>query len=636
MGFEKQSDHVLDYIDYGNMRSAIYMASVVVFVQFGVIIKLIYDSVTRPGYYTVSTYAGAALTLGLYIWASVVLILYSVRTIRDRSNNHKRTSLIFFGYTVFCMYVAFLTVYYDYTSGEKMFSFASMAILMLNLLVWPPVVTLGLSVFIFLCWFGVMYSVDGAASVNRLNLFVMWVSMVIVAFSHYRLRFREARKDENLERANAHMKASLMTDELTGIPNMYYFRENAPRLMAKFKEQKVAAYYLYIDIENFKNYNETYGFHTGDDLLRRFASEMERIFSEDIVARISDDHFVALTVESRGKQNAAELRKILHTVQEDVKVELKVGVYATEDYDEDVNLACDRARIACQSVKKHSERHYRLYDQKMEDEMMRRRTVVNTIDTAIEKGYIKVFYQPIVNLADNTVCGMEALARWDDPKLGMLSPAVFIDVLEEYRFIHKLDLCIVDQVCRDISEILQAGREPVSVSINFSRLDFELCDMVYELKKRADRFRIDPKYIDIEITETALTESNEEMKELIDRLHEAGFNLWLDDFGSGYSSLNVLKDYDFDVMKLDMMFLNGMEDNDRAKPILNNVVRMAKDVSMKSLTEGVETSEQAEYLKHIGCERAQGFYFAKPMQLGDLDNHLKEKGLEYCLSPEKR
>lgn len=629
-GFELQSDHVKDYIDYGNMKSAIYMATVIIAMNLWVMVSHIINIANGSGDYPASTYFGGIISNTVHILFSVYIIYYSEKTYRNRTNDHKKTTILFLIYTILCLVVGLSTTYYDYVRNEHMFAFSSITILALCLLAWHPMVILGLSTGTFLILYMIVYAIDGAGHINKLNFFTMWICLVFVAFSHYRLRFREARKDENLERANTNMKKSLMTDELTDIANMYAFREKAPRLLKKMEEQADVPVFLYIDIENFKNYNESYGFNSGDKLLRRFAKELEKAFDKDMVARISDDHFVVLTVENRGRENANYLRSVLHSLQEDVRVEMKIGVYAPEGYDEDVNLACDRARIACQSVKKNSEKHFRYYDKKMEEEMMRRRAVVNSIDSAIEKDHIKVYYQPIVNLNDNKVCGMEALARWEDPKYGTLSPGVFIDVLEEYKLIHKLDLCMVDHVCKDLSNVIKQGHEPLPVSINFSRYDFDLCDMVFELKRRTSKYGIDPKYIDIEITETALSDSAEDLKLLIELLHDAGFRLWLDDFGSGYSSLNVLKDYNFDLMKIDMQFINGIEENDKAKPILNNVVRMAHEVSMRSLTEGVETRDQADYLKLIGCERAQGYYFSKPMVLKDMDAHLKEKGFEYA------
>ena len=284
----------------------------------------------------------------------------------------------------------------------------------------------------------------------------------------------------------------------------------------------------------------------------------------------------------------------------------------------DPRIAIDRARFACSLIKNKYDKHYMEYDSKVDSDFHKRQYIVNNIDRAVEKGYIKVYYQPVVWSKNHTLCGCEALARWNDPKYGFLSPADFIPVLEEYRQIHKLDKCIWETVCRDLRDTAVSGKHTIPVSLNFSRLDFELMDTVTVLEELVEKYNVHKHDIHVEITESALTDNMGTLQQSIQKLKDDGFSIWLDDFGSGYSSLNVLKDYSFDVLKIDMKFLSSFDSNEKSKVILNMIIDLASSLGMYSLTEGVETEEEAEFLARVGCGRLQGYYFGKPMPLEDI------------------
>ena len=258
--------------------------------------------------------------------------------------------------------------------------------------------------------------------------------------------------------------------------------------------------------------------------------------------------------------------------------------------------------------------------------------IVMHIDSAIEIGDILVYYQPVVSTKSGKICGLEALARWLDPTYGLLPPGAFIEVLEEYRQIHKLDRYIVERVCRDYRAAAEHSLPFAPVSLNFSRLDFELCDIVGHLTDMTARFRVPHHFLDIEITESALSDEKSFLPGAIQTLRAKGYHVWLDDFGSGYSSLNVLKDYQFDVLKIDMKFLSGFDSNEKTMPILNNIIALTKQLKMISLTEGVETQEQFRFLQSIGCDRAQGYLFGKPQPLEELRARI-DKG-EIAVQPE--
>ena len=200
-------------------------------------------------------------------------------------------------------------------------------------------------------------------------------------------------------------------------------------------------------------------------------------------------------------------------------------------------------------------------------------------------------------------------------------------MLEEYRLIHKLDRAIIESVCRDLRTALDAEKPVVPISINFSRLDFELMDAVQELENLIAKYRIPKHLIHVEVTESALTDDLFNLNAAMNRIKELGYSLWLDDFGSGYSSLNVLKDYQFDVVKIDMRFLSNLDDSEKARILLDCIVQMAKRINMLTLTEGVETRSQADFLDQIGCTRLQGYLFGKPIPKEALYERIGNKEL---------
>ncbi len=252
--------------------------------------------------------------------------------------------------------------------------------------------------------------------------------------------------------------------------------------------------------------------------------------------------------------------------------------------------------------------------------------VTENIDKAIQSGWIKVYYQPVVRSLTGQLCGAESLARWIDPVYGFLAPDKFIYALENSRQIHKLDLFIVEQVCSDISERLQKGFPAIPVSVNFSRLDFEAVDMLRAVEDLVEKYDIPRDYLHIEVTESMIVSDAKLMTMVIDSFRDAGYEVWMDDFGSGYSSLNLLKDYTFDTLKLDMAFLSNF--NDKSKAIMTSTITMAKDIDMMTLAEGVETQEQVEFLKGIGCEKLQGYFYGKPLPIDEFFAHIKETNID--------
>ena len=251
--------------------------------------------------------------------------------------------------------------------------------------------------------------------------------------------------------------------------------------------------------------------------------------------------------------------------------------------------------------------------------------ILSHFDDALNRRYIQVYYQPVIRTISGQLCSFEALARWQDPVRGLLRPDQFIPVLECEKRIHELDSYITYEVCRQIRQTIDSGATPIPVSINLSRMDFTYCDIYEIVENSVSAFQIPHDYLYIEITESVLAEEETLMHEIVDRFQAAGFQVWMDDFGSGYSSLNMLKDYSFNELKLDIRFLSSF--NQRSRRILTSVIQMAKELGIHTLAEGVETEEQFQYLRNIGCEKVQGYYFGKPLPYPEALEHLHKTGI---------
>lgn len=248
--------------------------------------------------------------------------------------------------------------------------------------------------------------------------------------------------------------------------------------------------------------------------------------------------------------------------------------------------------------------------------------IISHLDEALKNDFIKVFFQPVVRTLTRQYCGMEALARWEDPEYGLLLPNEFISILEKHRRIHELDTHVLHKVCESFKSMNR--RLDVPVSINLSRLDYELCDIFEIVENAVVSNKVPRSSLCIEITESVIASNEELMHQYIDRFRSAGYSVWMDDFGSGYSSLNVLKDFMFDELKIDMRFLSDI--SNRSRKILASIINMAKEIGIETLAEGVETEEQFEFLKNIGCEKMQGYLFGRSMPFEECLCHAEETG----------
>ncbi|MGM9905791.1 EAL domain-containing protein [Lactobacillus sp.] len=417
-------------------------------------------------------------------------------------------------------------------------------------------------------------------------------------------------------------------DSVTGLCSVTAFRHHVAYELAEIKaDPGMKLDLVHFDISNFKFFNKEHGLKAGDELLKRLAQVIGQEVGSPWLVRPVADHFYALVPDNKVDQ---AIRNIHDAIigDEAFGASIRAGIYPLSANDQQVSFVMDRARIAANNAVGNYRNYYCRYDPKMEADLTLANYLLSHIDEAVAKGWIKVYYQPIVDTFSSKISTYEALARWVDPNYGFLNPGEFIEVLERGHLIHKLDLHILDLVCQDLADAMQKDENYPMVSVNLSRYDLELPDLHEKINAILNQHGVKSNQIRIEITESALLSNTEAViREHISRFHEDGYQVWLDDFGSGFSSLNSLQNFDFDLLKIDMAFLRHA--NEKTPTILMDVIDMAKRLGIETLSEGVETKDEYDFLHSIGCVLAQGFYFSQPLPKDKIAAKRKERGLEF-------
>lgn len=433
--------------------------------------------------------------------------------------------------------------------------------------------------------------------------------------------FNSALHEESIVRTSRY-------DFLTGLPSMTHFFELAVERRNEIRQSGGIPALLYMDFHGMKHFNLKYGYAEGDKLLVAFSRCLAGMFGHEACSRFEADHFVAVTELEGIEKKLQRLFDEARLLNESRSLPVHVGIYPQQGRSVIVTMACDRAKFACDALRSSYTSDYNFYSQDMRDERERREYIVENLDRAIEEKWSQVYYQPIVRAVNGRVCDEEALSRWIDPEFGFLSPAEFIPTLEEAGLIYKLDLYVVDQVLEKLRMQEEAGLFIVPQSVNLSRSDFDACDIVEEIRRRVDDAGVSRDKITIEITESVVGSDFEFMKDQIERFKELGFPVWMDDFGSGYSSLDVLQSIRFSLLKFDMSFMKKLDENEGAgKIVLTELMRMATALGIETVCEGVETKEQVQFLREIGCSKLQGFYYQKPIPMEKILERY-EKGIQ--------
>ena len=424
-------------------------------------------------------------------------------------------------------------------------------------------------------------------------------------------------------------------DFLTGLPSMTYFFELAEAEKEKILKSGGEPALLYIDFSGMKFFNNKHGFAVGNQMLQSFAQLLSAAFSNENCCRIGSDHFAVISPESGLEEKLNGIFAAFGKLYDGKTPPVHVGIYPHRIEDVPASSACDRAKMACGVLKGSYVSGFSYYTAELRENAVNKHYFIENIDTAIREGWIKVYLQPIIRAVNGRVCDVEALSRWIDPEKGIFSPASYIPVLEEARLIYKLDLYVIDQVLEAIKTQKDEGFHILPHSINLSRDDFDACDIVEEIRKRVDAAGIDRDRITIEITESMIGRDFEFIKAQVKRFRELGFPVWMDDFGSGYSSLDVLHSIQFDLVKFDMSFMRMLKEGGDGKVILTELMRLATSLGLDTVCEGVETESQSRFLQEIGCSKLQGYYYCKPLPFDTIRDMYCSKSLIENEDPEE-
>ncbi|MCR4690189.1 MAG: EAL domain-containing protein [Lachnospiraceae bacterium] len=414
-------------------------------------------------------------------------------------------------------------------------------------------------------------------------------------------------------------------DPLTGLPSMALFFRLAERGRRIMHEKGEDSALIFLNLNGLRFFNQRCGFSEGDALIKELSCIVAELFGRENSSRFGQDHFAAFTKAEGLEQKLEQLFKLMKRANNGKTLTVRVGIYPDSMGIVETALACDRARYACDVIKDSNKSYFTYFDKKMLQKEINRQYVIDNLTKAINENWITAYYQPIVSSESKKVCDEEALARWIDPQKGILSPADFIPILEDAKLIYKVDLHIVDIILERLKKQMASKIGTVApISINLSRTDFEMCDIVEEICNRVDAAGVPRDLITIEITESVIGQNLDFMKEQVDRFQSLGFKVWMDDFGSGYSSLDLLQDLRFDLIKFDMRFMRQFDSSPRSRLLLTELMRMANNLRIETVTEGVETAEQVDFLSSIGCTKLQGFYFGKPIPYDMIQDRFKK------------
>ena len=410
-------------------------------------------------------------------------------------------------------------------------------------------------------------------------------------------------------------------DELTCAKSMAYFRKRASELIQM--EHEYPYIIEHFDIMNFRLINESFGHERGDEILKmtaQFASEV--IGTKEVFARATADHFVVLAADLNDlavrRENLSDrINAYARSIDVNYPITLRMGYYKVQPEDININEMIDKANVARKTIGREDKNLIVSYSDDMNKSIRKREEIESAMENALLGGEFKVFLQAKYDLENKQISGAEALVRWIRSDGTLVYPDEFIPLFEQNGFVEKLDFYMLESICRRLRELIDAGHKVYPISVNQSRILLMNNDYVKKVKRILKKYNIPKNIIELELTETIFFDEREKMISIINELHENEVVLSIDDFGSGYSSLNLLKDVPFDILKIDRAFFSQSSNSESSKWILKKIVELAEGLGVKCICEGVETLEQEKLLREIGCTLAQGFLYSRPIPMED-------------------
>lgn len=421
---------------------------------------------------------------------------------------------------------------------------------------------------------------------------------------------------------SAHRTTKIIyTDMLTGGDNWLLFIKKATSLLKKNKRGSLNYAMLHLEMRKYRSFCTCFGVSKGQELVEKFHAVLKReMYRKETMAHQEDEAFGLLVTYTDTAQLEARIQKIenaLNTVLPGMKMYFGVGVYLVQPGENDVEQLYNNAMIACEMIGDEAENRTAYFDVEMNNQKMWERKVEDDMDRALANREFQVYLQPKISTTEEVLGGAEALVRWIHPTEGFIPPNRFIPIFEKNGFILKLDDYMLEEIARVQAGWLAEGRELVPISVNVSRAHFTREDLAEHICAIVDKYQVPHSVIELELTESAFFDDKKVLLGTVRKLREAGFQVSMDDFGAGYSSLNSLKELQIDVLKIDADFFRGADVEERGLLIVSEVIDLAKKLNMKIVAEGIESREQVEFLTAQECDLIQGYFYAKPMPVAE-------------------
>lgn len=424
---------------------------------------------------------------------------------------------------------------------------------------------------------------------------------------------------------------NIENDMLTGLYTIEAFNSRARDILEKESDKQFDV--VCMDIENFKLVNDMYGELEGDRLLCFVADSFKKILHSKggYAGRLGSDVFVGILPyfgQNYQDEMVNVVNEALSSYPLNMKIVVKFGIYQPRGLALTIRAMCDRAKLAVESIKGKYDVLYTFYNEEIGSRLQEEQTITSEMKLALEKKQFQVYFQPKYNLHNDKIAGAEALVRWVHPQKGVIQPTSFIPLFEKNGFITDLDRYVWDETCKKIREWKDKGYKTVPISVNVSRTDIYNPALADILMETVSKHGLTPEELHLEITETSYTENPKQIINEVEHLKSLGFVIEMDDFGSGYSSLNMLNELPIDILKLDMKFIQNDSCGRNNKNILSFIISLAKWLDLLVVAEGVETYEQVQRLRNMDCTYVQGYYYAKPMVSGDFENLLQSSQVD--------
>jgi len=410
-------------------------------------------------------------------------------------------------------------------------------------------------------------------------------------------------------------------DMLTGLPNRAYLTERLATILALARRHGTLVAIMFIDLDNFKTVNDSFGHHMGDALLKEVAARIKEVLREaDMVSRLGGDEFLAILADLAAPEDAAKIAdKLLQTISAPIALQgqqlcanASIGISLFPRDGDNADDLIRRADAAMYSAKDHGRRHSRFYTLGLSDEGAEMLAQESRLRQAVQRGEFVLFYQPQLNVGDLRLTGIEALVRWRHPERGLTDPSEFIEFAETHGLIDEIGQYVLREACRQNKAWQAAGFAALPISVNVSAVQFRRGDLVADVKRVLEETGLEGRYLELELSESLLMDK-EVVGEALAGLRALGVKITIDDFGTGYSSLSYLKRYPIDKLKIDRSFIDdlGTDADDRA--IASAIINLAKTLKLTALAEGVERQEQLDFLRVHGCDEFQGYLAGNPV-----------------------